>query len=106
MIYQRRTLANITGSVTNNLVRPPAPGTTVVGGPQAGVIAGTPGYPRPGPAGHPASATPVMAPTAPHYPRPHFFGHDSNIMRKCLSKVLRSFKFLLIRPGHLQATQI
>ena len=77
IMYQRRTLSNITGTVTNNLVRPVAPGTTVVAAPQPGVIAASPGYPRPG---HPATATPVMASNAPHYPRPHLFGHDSNIM--------------------------
>lgn len=75
MLYQRRALGNITGSVTNNLVRPPAQGAPV------GVVGGH-GYPRPAPPPHPAAATPPMAPTASHYPRPHLVGHDINIMCK------------------------
>ncbi|ROT62512.1 putative extensin [Penaeus vannamei] len=73
MLYQRRALGNITGSVTNNLVRPPAQGAPV------GIVGGH-GYPRPAPPPHPAAATPPMAPTTSHYPRPHLVGHDINIM--------------------------
>ncbi|MPC08687.1 PAX-interacting protein 1 [Portunus trituberculatus] len=75
LVYQRRALGNITGTVTNNLVRPSVPGTP------AGVVPGH-GYPRPPPPSHPAAPPPVMAPAAPHYPRPHLVGHDTSFMCK------------------------
>lgn len=74
MVYQRRALGNITGTVTNNLVRPSVPSAA-----GAGVVPGH-GYPRPPPPSHPAAPPPVMAPAAPHYPRPHLVGHDTSFM--------------------------
>ncbi|KAK7066486.1 PAX-interacting protein 1 [Halocaridina rubra] len=75
MMFQRRALGNITGTVTNNILRPPSQGT-----PTPAVASGH-GYPRAAPPSHSSSGgTPVLAPSAPHYPRPHLVGHDTNIM--------------------------
>ena len=88
IMYQRRALGNITGSVTNNLVRPPVPGTP------AGVVPGH-GYPRPPPPSHPAAPPPVMAPAASHYPRPHLVGHDTNFMCKLLFLLMIMAEFCI-----------
>lgn len=77
-MYQRRTLGNITGTVTNNLVRPAGPGA-----PAVAVVSGH-GYPRHPPPAHPSGPSPVVAPSTPHYPRPHLVGHDTNIMCELL----------------------
>lgn len=86
---QQRALRNITGSVTNNLVRPP-----VQAAPTA-AVAGH-GYPRPAP---PSAPTPAMAPAAPHYPRPHLVGHDTNIM--CTSSCVLLTGWMLLNTGKI-----
>lgn len=85
IVYQRRTLANITGSMTNN-VRPQVP-NAAAGSPTAGLV---PSYPRMIPAGQPSSPAQGIAP-APHYQRPHLFGHDINTMCKCLFSFVQSY---------------
>ena len=73
VVYQRRTLSNITGSINNNLVRPPPQGPPGGASP-SGV------YQRTGQIGQQPSSLASAAAT--HYARPHLYGHDIK-MRKC-----------------------
>lgn len=82
VVIYRRTLANITGGAGGANA---PPGATIVrpagGGPHHVT---TPGYPRtagPHSPHAPGQGAPnVVAGGSQHYPRPHLFGHDTNIM--------------------------